>query len=136
MKKCLFTVFTVFTSLCLLAAASQAQTVWRCGPEGRSYADSPCDRGRAIEVTAGRPAADLQQAQSNARREQALAMQLANERRQREGLALSAPAGIRGSRLAAAPVTSKAKAAAKSKHRLEASETWQATVPASRRGRD
>ena len=129
MKKLLFTV------LCLLTIGAQAQTVWRCGPDGRSYADSPCAQGRAMEFAESRPAADVQQAQSLAAREQALAVQLAKERQQRESLAQSSPAGIRGSRLTAAPVTSKARAAAKGKHRLEAPGTWQATVPASRRER-
>ena len=128
--------FVLLTLLALLCVASQAQTVWRCGPDGRRYADSPCEQGRPIEVAQGRPAADLQQAQSMVRREQALSAQLARERQQREALALSAPAGIRGSRLAAVPVTSRAKAPGRGKHRLEAPGAWRATGPASRRGPD
>ena len=130
---------TTFTILCLLAAAAQAQTVWRCGPDGRSYEGSPCRDGRPVDVAQERPAADVQQAQLVARREQTLAAHLAKERQQREALAPAAAAGIRGSRFAAAPapaLTSKAKAAAKGKRRLEAPGTWRAVVPASRRGTD
>ena len=132
----------LFTLLCVLAGAAQAQeqtqtqTVWRCGPDGRSYTDSPCPEGRAIELPENRPAADVQQAQSMARREQARAAQLGKERQRSDARAPAAPAGIRGSRLAAEPVTSKAKAPAKGKHRLEAPGTWRAVVPASRRGKD
>ena len=34
----------------LAASAAQSQTVWRCGPDGRSYANTPCPDGRAVDV--------------------------------------------------------------------------------------
>ena len=128
---------TLLTILWLLAATAQAQTVWRCGPDGRSYGDSPCPQGRALDLAQqARPAADLQQAEHTARREKVLASQLAQERRQREGLPSTGPAGIRGVRLAAEPATSKAKAPAKGKRRPEAPGIWRAVAPASRHGKD
>ena len=128
---------TLLTILFLLTSTAQAQTVWRCGPDGRSYADSPCPQGRTLDLAQqARPAADLQQAEHMARRERTLASQLAQERRQREAQPSSAAAGIRGVRPAAEAVTSKAKAPAKGKRRPEAPGTWRAVVPASRRGKD
>jgi hypothetical protein len=110
----------LMAALCVLAASAQAQTVWRCGPEGRSYSDSPCPQGRAVEVAErSRPAADVQQAERVAQREQALASQLSRERLQREAPSGSGLAGIRDSRSTTAGLTSKAKAAEKRKNRLE-----------------
>jgi hypothetical protein len=32
------------------AAAASAQTVYRCGPEGREYSQVPCKDGRSVDV--------------------------------------------------------------------------------------
>ena len=131
--------FWITFMLLLVASAAHAQTIWRCGADGRSYADAPCRDGRAIAVAEVRPAADLSAAQDMARREKGLAAQLVRERQQRESQAVAGPAGIHGSRLApstgaAAAVRPKAKE--KDKRRLEDADIWRAVAPVSRRGKD
>ena len=125
--------------LCAAGTATQAQTVWRCGPDGRSYADAPCRDGRAVGLAEElRPAADLHAAQDMARREKSFAAQLVRERQQRESQSATGPAGIRDTRLAsmAEAVKPKAKARATGKRRLEDADTWRAVAPVSRHGRD
>ena len=118
------------------ASAAQAQTVWRCGPDGRNYSDAPCREGRAVEVAQARPAADLSSAQDMAQREKVLAAKLVRERQQREAVTTTSLSGIRDSRPANADaVNPKAKARAKGKHRLEDADTWRAVAPPSRHGR-
>lgn len=77
--------------LVLAAAAAQAQGVWRCGPDGRSYSDRPCSDGRALEMAAladTRSTADVQAAREVAVRERRLADALRRERLDRERQAL------------------------------------------------
>ncbi len=92
----------------LLLAASlhtgaQAQSIWRCGPEGRSYSDQPCPAGHALELADTRSPVDVQAAREVAEGERRLANQLTQQRLQRER-----EAGARGPGLAgigaAAPV--------------------------------
>ena len=116
----------------LAASAAQAQTVWRCGPDGRNYSDAPCRDGRAVEVAQARPTADLSAAQDMAQREKALAAKLVQERKQRETVTTSGLSGIRDSSPAAAV---KPKARAKGKRRLEDADTWRAVAQPSRHGR-
>ena len=118
------------------ASAAQAQTVWRCGPEGRNYSDAPCRDGRAVEVAQSRPAADMSSAQAMAQREKALAAKLVRERQQREAIMTTGLSGIRDSGAAnAVALKPKAKARAKHKPRLEDVDTWRAVAPPSRHGR-
>ena len=124
------------TLMLFAASAAQAQTVWRCGPDGRSYSDAPCRDGRAVEVAQARPSADLNGALAMAQREKHLAAKLVQERQQREAATTAGLSGIRGSRLAsAAGVKPKAAARAKGKPRLEEADTWRAVAPPSQRGR-
>ncbi len=81
-------------ALCTLPALASAQTVWRCGPDGRSFSDTPCNEGRALPPTETRPAADVAAAQARADREIRLAEKLRRER-------LVEEAAQRGSGLAA-----------------------------------
>ena len=118
------------------ASAAQAQTVWRCGPDGRSYSDAPCREGRAVEVAQARPAADLRGAQDMAQRERVLAAKLMHERQQREVVTTTGLSGIRDSRQAnPAVLKQKAPARAKRKPRPEDADIWRAVAPPSRRGR-
>ncbi|MFO1326499.1 MAG: hypothetical protein U1F56_04005 [Rubrivivax sp.] len=66
-------------SLPLLAQAQA--TVWRCGADGRSYADAPCAGGRVVEVADARSAAMVADARALASHERALAQQWSTERR-------------------------------------------------------
>ena len=51
-------VFTLLLMVCATAQA-QAQSVWRCGPDGRSYSSTPCVDGRPVAVAdEARPASD------------------------------------------------------------------------------
>lgn len=73
--------------LMLSAAAAQAQAVWRCGAEGRSYSDRPCADGRALEMAEladTRTPAELQAAREVAARDRRLAETLRHERIERE----------------------------------------------------
>ena len=121
-----------------LAGMAQGQSVWRCGPDGRHYSDTPCAGGTFVALVGARPAADLDSARDVARREQALAAQMARERelRQAQRAASAGPAAIRGSRLTpAAPSAQRARPAsrAQGKRPAEESGTWRAVVPSSRR---
>ena len=61
----------------LLAGSVQAQTVWRCEPDGNRYSDSACTDGRIVAVADTRSPADVQAARAVALRERALAERLA-----------------------------------------------------------
>jgi hypothetical protein len=65
--------------------ATAGTTVYRCGPDGRSYSDQPCPQGRAVEVGDERSAEQRADAERIAQRERALA-----EAMRRERLALEA----------------------------------------------
>lgn len=71
-------------------------TVYRCGPDGRSYSQQPCAEGRAIDVDDARPAGERADAAAAVRRNAALAQRLERERHLAESRApravgLSAP---------------------------------------------
>ena len=89
-------------ALMLLAATgptianSADQTVWRCGPDGRSYESQPCKDGRAIELPGARPPADVLAAQRVAEADQRLAQQLRDERLQRERELVARGPGLAG----------------------------------------
>ena len=101
----------------LLAQAAPPQTVYRCGPDGRVYSQTPCADGKALTVGDPRSASQRQAAHEVAARDAAQAKQLAEERRQREEATRDqAAAGFRTSpqaEAASAPVR-KPKAKAKS----------------------
>lgn len=75
--------------LLLSALGTQAQNVWRCGADGRSYSDRPCADGEPMQMAAladMRSAAEVQAAQVAAR-ERRLAETLRQERLAREQVA-------------------------------------------------
>jgi hypothetical protein len=129
--------------LCLLLAASaavaQGQTVWRCGADGRSYGDQPCGDGRVVDVGDARNRVEGADASIAMQREQRLAAQLADQRRERERelLALrgaaprTAPARDLRPKQAEPPAPSHPKAR-KRQHRLAAAGTSRAVARASR----
>ncbi len=68
----------------------QAQTVWRCGEDGRSFSDRPCTDGQRLQMAAwaDRPSAhEVLVAQEVAARQQRLADVLRLERLLRERVA-------------------------------------------------
>jgi hypothetical protein len=72
--------------------AAPPQTVYRCGPGGRVYSQTPCADGRPMTVDDPRTPGQRQEAADVARREAKAAQQLAEERRQREAAARGQPA--------------------------------------------
>ena len=89
------------------AVHGSAQTVWRCGPDGRSYSSQPCSDGRAIELPGARPQADVLAAGRAAAAEQRLAAQLRVERLQREREHQARGPGLSGFARATAPASVK-----------------------------
>ena len=70
-----------------LACAAPPQTVYRCGPDGRIYSQTPCSEGREGTVDDARSPAQQRAARGVAAQEAKTAQQLADERRQREAAA-------------------------------------------------
>jgi len=69
------------------AAAAPPQTVYRCGPDGRVYSQTPCADGRAVTTEDSRSASQQKAAGDVATREAQQAQKLADERRRREAAA-------------------------------------------------
>jgi hypothetical protein len=119
----------------LLAFAAQAQTVWRCGADGRSYSAQPCTDGRVVAAADTRTAAESGAARDVAARDRALARDLAQQR-QRYEAQVPVMAGISQARPPA--VKSKAskkpskKPSKKASTPPEAPGIWLATAPVSR----
>lgn len=78
----------------LLAPAALSQTIYRCGPDGRSYSQVPCADGKPLTVDDPRSANQQQAAREVAAGDAALARNLADERRQREAGAQRHAAGF------------------------------------------
>jgi hypothetical protein len=128
----------------VLPMLSTAQGVWRCGPEGRSFSDTPCTDGRVLAIkTEDRPAADVRAAQAQAEHDIHLAEVMRRERLAQEtlqrgnGLAALGPPAPRVSSVKPER-SSSSKPEAKLRRQLhpEARGTWQAAVPVSRRTKD
>lgn len=82
----------------LLAQAAPPQTVYRCGPDGRIYSQTPCADGKALTVDDPRSASQQKAAREVTAREADQAKKLADERRQREEAAKTqTAAGIKAS---------------------------------------
>jgi hypothetical protein len=80
----------------LWALAAPPQTVYRCGPDGRIYSQTPCADGKALTVDDPRSADQQKAAREVSARDAEQARQLAAERRQREEAARKqAAAGIK-----------------------------------------
>ena len=128
----------VFLACCLPASAlAQAQQLWRCGPDGRAYSDTPCADGRVMASVDPRPAADVHAAREMAQREQRLADRLREERVRRE--ATSPGAGLTGIGPVKERLKPQAMPAPHKRHRVQKHSaddgTWPAVVPASRQRR-
>lgn len=82
----------------LVPAVAQTQTVWRCGPDGRDYRDSPCPDGQALALAVTPAATDAPSRAPAAvlARDRALAERLRTERQalEREQAARQPGAGL------------------------------------------
>ena len=133
-------------ALAALPLLADAQTIWRCGADGRSFSDTPCSEGQALAVADTRPSRDVAEARALADREIRLAEKLGRERLREEsaqrgnGLAalgpVSAGTGVKPPRrelrlLQQPPLVKPAL------HRPDpsADQTFRATAPASRRAK-
>jgi hypothetical protein len=67
--------------------AAPPQTVYRCGPDGRSYSQTPCADGRPVNAEDPRSASQQKAARGVADHESQQAQKMAEERRQREAAA-------------------------------------------------
>ncbi len=123
------------TLLSAAACCAQAQSVWRCGADGKQFSDKPCAQGRELQALDPRPAQDVAAAHKAAQREHALAEQLSKERQQREAQAPRAAAGIRTAKADEAAAVSKAATKPpkrSAKHRPADDGIWRATAPSTR----
>ena len=78
--------FIVLALLCAGAAAAQTQ-VYRCGPDGRSYSQSPCAQGQAVDVADPRSAQQATQTRQAMLRDAREADELERSRLRAERLA-------------------------------------------------
>ena len=137
--------------LMLLALAAvpllaDAQIIWRCGADGRSFSDTPCSEGQALAVADTRPSQDVAEARAFADREMRLAEKLGRERLREEsaqrgnGLAalgpVSAGTGVKPPRRERRQLQQPQRAKP-ALHRPDpsADQTSRATAPASRRAK-
>jgi hypothetical protein len=67
--------------LALACGHGTAQTLWRCGPDGRQFQDRPCTMGQAVTLQPAPPAAAVQEARQVSQRERLALQTLATEPR-------------------------------------------------------
>jgi hypothetical protein len=79
--------FAACLSWLACAAQAQEQRVYRCGADGRSYSQEPCEAGRGINVADPRSVQQAAQARQVAQRDTRLADSLQHQRLQAEHVA-------------------------------------------------
>jgi len=100
----------------LVCNALQAQTVYRCGPDGREYSQTPCQQGgRAVNVSDDRSAEQRAAAAVRVREDQARGDALERERLERESIPPAMAGKINGRPAPAEPVTVATKTSKKKK---------------------
>lgn len=105
------------------AAAAWGQTVYRCGPDGRTFSDQPCAGGLEVQADPDRRKPEQQQEAARvAEREAALASQLAQERHAREAAPVpgAGRVGPEAAKPASAPLGHKKKQKRHAKRRQQA----------------
>lgn len=80
-----------------------AADVYRCGPDGRQYGDTPCADGRRVEVTDARSPAQVQAGQRVVAMELQLAEQATRDRHAAERAATRTPGAFRLAQAHTAP---------------------------------
>ena len=83
-------------ALAFTGHAVHAQAVYRCGPDGRSYSQTPCAQGRAVEVSDERSPQQRRDALDVTERDRALAESLEHDRLAREAQPRAAAGKIDG----------------------------------------
>jgi hypothetical protein len=123
-----------------LVGIAQAQSIYKCGPNGTEYSQAPCPGGKMIESSDPRSAAQRQEAARIAAQDRRLAADLERERRAQ--MAENKPAmaaGINGRPLAppaAASAPQKAKTKkTKSKASGDKGDDFVALVPGPKKKR-
>jgi hypothetical protein len=126
-----------------LCGSLQAQTVWRCGSEGKVvYTDEPCATGRALTAADPRTPEQVQEARRVAQSEAQQAQRLVHDREARERAQAAQGSGLIGigsgdrDLIKRSTTLAKKKAQKRGSRHLEAANTWPATARASRRTRD
>jgi len=106
-------------AVCLagLTAAGHTATIYRCGPEGRTFSQIPCPagEGRALDVSDPRDAGQRAEARDSARRTAAAADSMAAARERLEAARVRAPGIIPVTRVADAEDQKSGKGAKKKK---------------------
>ena len=126
------TLLTLTTSALLVGfvCSASAQTVYRCGPDGREYSQAPCGQSRAVDVSDPRSEAQRAAAQKRARDDEATGRALERERRAREAAAVPSQAGS-FSPAATPPKSASARAHKKAAKKKHSSDTdFKAVAPA------
>ena len=75
---------------CCAASSAAAQTVYRCGADGRTYQNAPCANGREVDVSDSRTEEQRRAAREASAADARLASQLERDQRAREAAALKA----------------------------------------------
>lgn len=121
--------FVVVVGACTLPAMpAGAQPIYRCGPDGREYTQTPCPGGRLVDANDPRSAAQRAEARDVAAREAQLANRMEAQRRDAEARAKPSGASSLSPRPAAKPVRESTPRKSK-KNKTTADEPFTATVP-------
>jgi hypothetical protein len=126
--------FSALVLLVGLAHTATAQTVYRCGPDGREYSQAPCAQGQAVDVSDPRSAEQQAAAQKRARDDEAAGRTMERERRAREAAAAPSQAGSFSRPVAATSAKSAsppARKKAKKKKHQDAEGDFKAVAPGS-----
>ncbi len=113
----------------LVCAGAQAQTVYRCGPEGREYSQVPCPQGRAVTVSDERSEQQRSAAEARVREDQALGEGLERERQRRESVKPALAGKIDGRPTQAGPIAVAAKSSKKKRAKKLATGDFVAIAP-------
>ena len=98
-------------SLGVGTACAASQKVFRCGPDGRTYSQTPCKEGSSVEVNANdKRSAEQRNAEAAVKREAEMA-----EKMRRDRMAQEAAAAKQDTRVAAKPVAAEPSASAVAK---------------------
>jgi hypothetical protein len=95
-------------SLGVGTAGAASQKVFRCGPDGRTYSQTPCKEGSSVEVNANdkRSAEQRKDAEAAVKREAEMAEKMRRDRLDQEAAAAKQNTGVAAKPAAAEPSAS------------------------------